>query len=704
MQDEVFVLDIGTRSVMALLARYEGEELVISNLICQEHKTRSMLDGQIHYVEQVGQVINDLVQEMSVLCGRPLKEVAVAAAGRSLKTVKGVARVRHSYTTTFTKDEAIALELQAVQEAQLALPKGQSNTPISQQYYCVGYSIREQRLDGSNIGFLVGQKGQEAEVEVVATFLPRIVVDSLQSAVEYAGLELSSITLEPIAVANIVLNPTMRRLNLVLVDIGAGTSDIAVCGGNSILAYGMVPMAGDEITESLSDHYLLDFSVAEDVKRRLTIEEKIKATDVLGFEQELSCKEVQKALTPAVDTLAAAIAQEIHALNGKSPQALLLVGGGSLTPGLTYSLSNMLGIPTNRIAVQSAGKLANVSGLASEYSGPDYITVLGIGYTALTSQTLGFITVTINGKPVRLLNLMQNNMAEALVAGGYNIRDFYGRPGMALTCEINGQLHVIKGKPGRPGLLRLNGQQAEFGTLIQPGDDLVFIEGMAGENASVTFRDLLSNTLGSCTVNGETCELTPTVQVGDEYLTLDDPVRDGYIASVKVSRTILDILVQMGLCRENEVIWVNNKELPLLDFICINKNGIKANPREEIAAGDQITVEISGDLVVDNYIPKETAFAVEVTVNGEKVGLNDVEIQVNGKPAGRYTKIVPGDRVEYRFGADKYQPILIDIFKEINFSPVPPPGKTYPVILVNGEEKEYTYNLQNGDQIELSWI
>ena len=104
------------------------------------------------------------------------------------------------------------------------------------QYYCVGYSIAEERLDNVKIGSLVGQRGEEAQIEVIATFLPRMVVDSLQIVVESIGLEIASITLEPIAVANLVLNSAMRRLNLVLVDIGAGTSDIAVCGDNFISA------------------------------------------------------------------------------------------------------------------------------------------------------------------------------------------------------------------------------------------------------------------------------------------------------------------------------------------------------------------------------------------------------------------------------------------------------------------------------------
>ena len=77
----------------------------------------------------------------------------------------------------------------------------------------------------------------------------------------------------------------MRRLNVVLVDIGAGTSDIAITDKGTVVAYGMVPTAGDEITEALSDHYLLDFPIAETAKRQMHTSDEILIQDILGFDQ-----------------------------------------------------------------------------------------------------------------------------------------------------------------------------------------------------------------------------------------------------------------------------------------------------------------------------------------------------------------------------------------------------------------------------------
>ena len=91
LRDSVFVLDIGTRSVVALFASLHDGEMVVEHIISKEHQTRSMLDRQIHHVEEVVQIVRELVHAMQEATGRELKEIAVAAAGRSLETVRGYA-------------------------------------------------------------------------------------------------------------------------------------------------------------------------------------------------------------------------------------------------------------------------------------------------------------------------------------------------------------------------------------------------------------------------------------------------------------------------------------------------------------------------------------------------------------------------------------------------------------------------------------
>lgn len=704
MSDNIFVLDIGTRTVMALLASLEKDGLIVRHLIFKEHRTRSMLDGQIHDVGDVASLIAELLEEMQTVSGEQLNKVSVAAAGRSLKTVRGKATINYPVSTIIKSENHVALELQAVQAAQDTLPKNLINTPLSQQYYCVGYSIIEERLDGIRLSSIIGQTGQAAEIEVVATFLPRIVVDSLQNSVEMAGLELASITLEPIAVANLVLNPTMRRLNLVLVDIGAGTSDIAICGGDSISAFGMVPMAGDEITEALSDNYLVDFHKAEEAKRKLDSTDQIQLEDVLGFEQCLVSNDVIRVLEPAVKSLAEAISGEILELNGKAPQAVLLVGGGSLTPGLPNALAESLNIPLNRVAVQQAGRLELVGNLPEEFKGPNFITVLGIAFTSLKSPTLGFITVTINDKPVRLLNLARNFIAEAIMAGGYNLKDIYGRPGLALSCELNGELYTVPGKPGIPGTIKLNDEPAGLKDQVKDGDIITFVPGTTGENARGTFREILKDLVGNCTINNKVVELNPVIKIGNNRANLEDEIKDGCRAQIETELTIRQLLKRANLFDDSMRIIFNNNSVSIFDLCTIKKNGKRVSGDEKVVPGDHFVFELPQNMTVGDFLPREEIPCYEIWINGIRTLLNRSLLWVNRIPADKSTPVKYGDIIEYKPGKPDYRPILIDVFNEINFSPRPPAGKTRFILKVNEEETEYTYVLKNGDKVQIAWV
>ena len=127
------------------------------------------------------------------------KRVSVAAAGRALKTMEGSMTIDISGKSLFTAEDINRLELAAVQQAQQKLLS--SATTVEDYYYCVGYSVLHYKLDGDKIGSLIDQTGRTATAEVIATFLPRVVVESLLSALKRAELEMEALTLEPIALS-----------------------------------------------------------------------------------------------------------------------------------------------------------------------------------------------------------------------------------------------------------------------------------------------------------------------------------------------------------------------------------------------------------------------------------------------------------------------------------------------------------------------
>ena len=187
------------------------------------------------------------------------------------------------------------MELKAIKEAEESIEK-----EVSGQLYCVGYSVINYYLNGYIISNLLGHKGENISVEIIATFLPKSVVDSLYSVMDKCGLRVSSLTLEPIAAIEAVVPQKLRLLNIALVDIGAGTSDIAISDNQSIVAYGMVPMAGDEVTEVIAKECLVDFNTAEIIKRQINTEEEIKFIDILGFECSRSSAKLKEVIRPMV--------------------------------------------------------------------------------------------------------------------------------------------------------------------------------------------------------------------------------------------------------------------------------------------------------------------------------------------------------------------------------------------------------------------
>src|SRR5699024_3661510 len=217
-----------------------------------------------------------------------------------------------------TEEQIKHLELSAVQEAQFKLAeegKGHFN-----DYHCVGYSVVHYKLDDEVIGSFIDQTGQKVSVEVIATFLPKVVVESLIAALDRANLKMDALTLEPIAAIHVLIPESMRKLNVALIDIGAGTSDLAISNDGTIVAYGMVPVAGDEITEKIGDHFLLDFKDAEWLKRKV-IEEKIATVhDILGFEINVTLDDLLTTIESSVDHLATLLANKVLELNKQSPQ------------------------------------------------------------------------------------------------------------------------------------------------------------------------------------------------------------------------------------------------------------------------------------------------------------------------------------------------------------------------------------------------
>lgn len=489
----VFALDIGTRTVIGVTAEYDGEKLTVTDHELMEHPGRAMMDGQVEDIAQVAELIGQVKSRLEARLKAPLTKVSVAAAGRLLRTVR--VKVARETAGGIKADESfiLGLEGEALEKAQeVAERENGVSAGASGKFYCVGYSIVGYEMDGMRVMNLLGHTVSTASVELIAAFLPYSVVEGLYAVVDMNGLEVTSLTLEPIAAINVLIPQELRLLNLALVDIGAGTSDIAICKDGAVYAYDMATTAGDELTEAVIRKYLVDFETAEQMKRALSGGGKgdIVYQDVLGLENAVSREELTEAVMPSVEQLAHEIAERAKAANGgEAPAAIFLVGGGSQIVGLPELIASELGLSTGKVAVGARRQLKNVIINSEDMKGPEYITPLGIAMTSVTSETFNFFGVTINDKRFKLLNTNEMRMMDVLVMAGYKTSQLLGSSGRSLIFTLNGQQKTIKGGLPRHAELYLNSKPANMDTMVRPGDVISLTEAEDGENASARVKD-----------------------------------------------------------------------------------------------------------------------------------------------------------------------------------------------------------------------
>ncbi len=520
-QDLIFALDIGTRSVVGVVGRPSGGRFKALDIEMAEHGSRAMLDGQIDNIHQVGSLARTVTDRLEERLGVRLERVCVAAAGRALRTQSGSFTMDISAEKTISAETISRLEAGALSAAEEAL---QMEDEVRRQFFMVGYTVAQYRLDNYPLASLLDHNGQKAEADVVATFLPREVVESLYAAMRPAGLQVSSLTLEPIAAMNAAIPVELRLLNLALVDIGAGTTDIAVCRDGSVTGYTMATIAGDEITEAIMRTFLVDFQTAEEMKRNLRPGEDVCYTDILGLENTAAFEELYAAIQEPMGRLAEAIAVQVTELNGGAPSALFLAGGGSKLEGLREKVAASLGMDERRVAI--AGNNFAKSAFADEMdlNNPEYATPLGIAISAGLGLLNDSYVITLNGETAKLFRSGTLTVRDILLMNGYTYADMLGRSGKNLGVTLNGRRMVLRGEPAAPAILRVNGEEAAINAVVHAGDSIRFQPARSGRDAAKTLGELLGKDFsGRVLLNNREGDRKAPLRQGDVILTLEGP-------------------------------------------------------------------------------------------------------------------------------------------------------------------------------------
>ena len=752
--NSVFGLDIGTRNVVGTVGyQNDDKEFVVAAQYVREHETRAMLDGQIHDIGRVAKTIKEVKDELEKQTGQPLEEVCIAAAGRVLKTVTTHVEYEYAQESVVTGEDIHTLNLLGIEKAQEAL-KEVNDT--SYKFYCVGYSTVKFFLNDEVFISLEGHKANKIGEDIIVTFLPEDVVDGLYAAVGQAGLSVANMTLEPIAAINVAIPENYRMLNIALVDVGAGTSDISITRDGSIIAYGMIPHAGDELTEVIVQHFLVDFNMAEHIKLQSTTSDKVTYKDIMSIEHTIPAEDVWEVVAPVVDNIAHEVSAKIIELNGdKTVSACFVVGGGGKIHGFTEELAENLDLPQERVALRGEEVLGEVIFEQEDITkDPLLVTPIGICLNYY-DQRNNFIMVRFNGERIKLYDNNRLTIVDAALQAGFPNDELFPKRGTPINFTVNGVARLVRGEAGEGAVVTMNGKPASINTPLEPNSEIVIEPSTAGEAAvyKISQLDEYNHSVITFVINGRRVSCPRFVQVNGELEPEDYSIKENDVIETRNYYTVRQIAQFMDLVIDtDQMIFVNNEEADLDTLVYENfsvewktdEYGVAridnntyndtqesdtdadTNDASALAEPDANSTESDNtvtrtseqmmnqvlDELHDDFAKEAEASAApenklsENELSENELPKNDIqeeilkeEIQEEDSSENTITVIVNGEPVELS-GKDTY--IFVDIFTHISFDLQAGKGRAIATV-INGRDAQFSEELHEGDQIELYW-
>ena len=733
--NNVFGLDIGTRNVVGTVGyQTDDKEFVVTAQYVREHETRAMLDGQIHDIGRVAKTIKEVKDELEKQTGQPLEEVCIAAAGRVLKTVTTHVEYEYAQESVVTGEDVHTLNLLGIEKAQEAL-KEVNDT--SYKFYCVGYSTVKFFLNDEVFISLEGHKANKIGEDIIVTFLPEDVVDGLYAAVGQAGLSVANMTLEPIAAINVAIPENYRMLNIALVDVGAGTSDISITRDGSIIAYGMIPHAGDEMTEVIVQHFLVDFNMAESIKLQSTTSDTVTYKDIMSIEHTIPAQDVWDVAAPVVDNIAQEVSAKIRELNGdKTVSACFVVGGGGKIHGFTEKLAEDLDLPEERVALRGEEVLGDVTFEQEDIKkDPLLVTPIGICLNYY-DQRNNFIMVRFNGERIKLYDNNRLTIVDAALQAGFSNDELFPKRDTPINFTVNGVARLVRGEAGEGAVVTMNGKPASINTPLEPNSEIVIEPSKAGEAAvyKISQLDEYNHSVITFAINGRKVSCPRFVQVNGRLEPEDYSIRENDVIETRNYYTVRQIAQFMDLVIDtDQMIFVNNEEADLDTLVYenfsvewktdeygvarIDNNNYNDTQESDSDDASVLAEQDANSTESDNTVTRTSEqmmnqvldelhdeFAKEAEASAvpeNELPKNDIQEEIHEEDSSEntVTVIVNGEPVELS-GKDTY--IFVDIFTHISFDLQAGKGRAIATV-INGRDAQFSEELHEGDKIELYW-
>ena len=363
-------LDIGTSKVVAVVGEVDLDGS-IEIVGIGSHPSRGMKKGVVVDIESTVNAIQRAVEEAELMAGCQIHSVYVGIAGSHIRSM-------NSHGIVAIKDgEVVAADIDRVLDAAqaVAIPADQKILHVLPQEYVID--------NQGGIKEPLGMSGVRLEAKVHLVTCAVNAAHNIEKCIQRCGLEVDGIILEQLASNFSVITDDERDLGVCLVDIGGGTSDIAIFTDGSIRHTGVIPIAGDQVTNDIAMALRTPTQHAEEIKIRYACaltqlagaDETIKVPSVGDRPpRDLSRQSLAEVVEPRYDELFTLIQAELRKSGYEEliPAGVVLTGGTSKMEGAVELAEEIFHMPVR------LGSPQHARGLHDIIRNPIYATAVGL--------------------------------------------------------------------------------------------------------------------------------------------------------------------------------------------------------------------------------------------------------------------------------------------------------------------------------------
>ncbi len=363
-------LDIGTSKIVTIVAELlpEGTLKVIG---LGQHVSRGLKKGVVVNIDSTMQAIQRSIEEAELMADCKINTVFTGIAGSHIKSLNshGMVKIKDAEVSQMDVDRVVETA------RAVALPADQQILHILTQEFII---------DGQDdVREPLGMSGMKLEVKVHIVTGAVAAAQNIVKCIKRCGLEVSDLILQPLASSIAVLTEDEKELGVCLVDIGGGTTDIAVFKNGSIRHTAVIAVAGDQMTNDIAVAFRTPTQSAEDIKIKhgcalRQMADAREVVDVPGVDgreaRQLSIQTLAEVIEPRVVELYELVLQELRrsGMEEMIASGIVITGGSSMMRGMMELGEEIFHMPVRM------GMPRYVGGLSEVVSNPRYATAVGL--------------------------------------------------------------------------------------------------------------------------------------------------------------------------------------------------------------------------------------------------------------------------------------------------------------------------------------